>query len=92
MGSCHLVQQGNAWPCAGTDSPGPGCGQSRAHRGPLNHALPMLIESQNIPSWEELVTIIESLELGGTFKSPLFQLSCTEQGHAQLGQAAQGLI
>ena len=35
---------------------------------------------------------MESLELERTFKGHLVQLSCNEQGHAQLDQVAQGLI
>jgi len=34
----------------------------------------------------------ESLELEGTVKGHLVQLPCSEQGHAQLNQVAQGLI
>jgi len=36
--------------------------------------------------------IIESLELEWTLKCHLVQLSCNEQGHAQINQVAQGLI
>lgn len=35
---------------------------------------------------------MEPLELEGTLKVHLVQLPCSEQGHAQLGQVAQGLI
>jgi len=38
------------------------------------------------------ITIIESLELEGTFKGHLAQLLCIKQGHPQLDQFAQGLI
>ena len=37
-------------------------------------------------------SVIESLELEGTFKGHLVQLPCNEQGHAQLDQVVQGLI
>ena len=33
--------------------------------------------------------IIESLELEGTFKDPIVQLPCNEQGHLQLDEVAQ---
>lgn len=36
--------------------------------------------------------VIESLELEGSFKGLLVQLPCSEQGHAQLNQVAQGFI
>jgi len=39
-----------------------------------------------------VLTIIESLELEGTFKGRLVQLLCSEQGQAPPDQAAQGLI
>jgi len=37
-------------------------------------------------------SIIESLELEGTFKCHLVQLPCNEQGHPQLDQVAQSLV
>ena len=36
--------------------------------------------------------LIESLELEGTFKDHVVQLTCNEQEHAQLDQVAHGLI
>jgi len=36
--------------------------------------------------------IIESLELEGTFKGHLNQLSCNEQGQSQLDQVSQSLV
>jgi len=47
---------------------------------------------KNIWTWSSKVTQrIESLELEGTFKGYLVQLTCSEQRHALLNQAVQGL-
>ena len=35
---------------------------------------------------------MESLEVEGTFKGHLVQLTCSEQRHPQLSQVAQGLV
>ena len=49
-------------------------------------------QHQTPPRGEIFHRIIESLELEGFSKGPPVQRSCSEQGHAQVDQVAQGLI
>ena len=54
--------------------------------------IPGVIQGQAGGALSDLIRLIESLELEGTFKGHLVQLLCNDQGYSQLDQVAQVLI